>query len=995
LYLFRSIRNIFYFFLAVFLLAPDSNLIAQQYPFVYYTPKDGLVNSRVRSISQDSKGRMYFITYGGLSEYDGVIFKNYSQQDGLANELVNDIIEMAPDSFLVASNAGELNTLVRGKIGHFKTSDHFCPVINRFFRSKDNDLYVTADEGFFKLVDNAFTRIPLTDSYGMDIGLNLDRITEWEDYFLIIPWNTNQKEKLIVFDKNKNTVTGHIAGKPIINASISPKNEVWVSSPDGIELLDLAALQNGIVRLKPLPAIDDASKLKGAEIYFDESGGTWIYQHSEVIYFTAAGEKKILSAEQGLKTNNLSDLMVDREGITWMASDGNGVIKLTGTHFQLSGDLKPGSRNFISVLIQQGDTTWLFNKTDHAIYQFHEGHLRTFPLSSFFSNVTNIYILGDDLYFVMGQKIYKVHEKDLSSSYLKPKLIYPENPKLEIGAAINDPYGSIIQYVRQNDTVFYLAVIRNDELIMQQPLSFALDQMAIDQDHRLWIPTRDHHFYVYSLHPETPSEYLRMDNDYSEIMHGLGPRSITIDNIGNAWIGTRYNGVYRFHFDHNKLQSTIHLTTLQGLTDNFIYSLHCDSHNNMWVGTQTGMDKISFKNGVPRIENITKSKNTFQGIYRMINEAEKVIWALTSNGEIVSVSEPDTLKSKFTPSLFITSLIVNDSLYEQKKTNFTYDQNYFSVRVATPSFLDEKSIRYSYWLKGGTATNWSKPSNNSLFNFINLAPGSYELNVKAEYPANIYPDKQLKYAFVISPPYWHTWWFWITLSVLTLGFITLAIRYYYLKKLEKQRIILEGKQALERERTRIATDMHDDLGAGLTRIKFLSETIGIKKQLGIPVEEEIQHIRSYSHEMIDKMGEIVWALNEKNDSLSDLFAYTRAYAVAYLSEHGIISRVTSPDEFPAAEVSGEFRRNMYLSVKEALHNIIKHAQATIVHLQFDLTDEFIIRIRDDGVGFDAGNRRPYSNGLLNMKKRMSDIGGHMEIEHGHGTTITLSAPLSL
>ena len=94
--------------------------------------------------------------------------------------------------------------------------------------------------------------------------------------------------------------------------------------------------------------------------------------------------------------------------------------------------------------------------------------------------------------------------------------------------------------------------------------------------------------------------------------------------------------------------------------------------------------------------------------------------------------------------------------------------------------------------------------------------------------------------------------------------------------------ILEKQQAIEKERTRIATDMHDDLGAGLSRIKFLSETIGIKKQQQQPIEEEISKIRDYTHEMIDKMGEIVWALNEKNDSLSDLLSYTRSYAVEYL-----------------------------------------------------------------------------------------------------------------
>src|SRR5258708_37956274 len=114
--------------------------------------------------------------------------------------------------------------------------------------------------------------------------------------------------------------------------------------------------------------------------------------------------------------------------------------------------------------------------------------------------------------------------------------------------------------------------------------------------------------------------------------------------------------------------------------------------------------------------------------------------------------------------------------------------------------------------------------------------------------------------------------------------VGLLIRGYVGRKLERQRIVLESQRAIEKERTRIATDMHDDLGSGLSRIKFLSETIGLKKQLKQPVEEDLGSIGRYANEMIGKMGEIVWALNEKNDSLSDLLSYSRSYAVEYLTQ---------------------------------------------------------------------------------------------------------------
>jgi signal transduction histidine kinase len=213
-----------------------------------------------------------------------------------------------------------------------------------------------------------------------------------------------------------------------------------------------------------------------------------------------------------------------------------------------------------------------------------------------------------------------------------------------------------------------------------------------------------------------------------------------------------------------------------------------------------------------------------------------------------------------------------------------------------------------------------------------------------------------------------------------------------MRSLKKQEE-LERKTAIEKERTRIATDMHDDLGAGLSRIKFLSETIGIKKQQSLPVEEEIGSIRSYSHEMIDKMGEIVWALNEKNDSLSDLLSYTRSYAVEYLSQHGLDCLVTIPDELPLIRVSGEFRRNVYLVVKEALHNIVKHSQAKTVAIKVITSPTLQVSIHDNGIGLDSTLKRPFSNGLMNMKKRISDIGGQLDVHNDSGTTVRFSVPL--
>jgi signal transduction histidine kinase len=146
--------------------------------------------------------------------------------------------------------------------------------------------------------------------------------------------------------------------------------------------------------------------------------------------------------------------------------------------------------------------------------------------------------------------------------------------------------------------------------------------------------------------------------------------------------------------------------------------------------------------------------------------------------------------------------------------------------------------------------------------------------------------------------------------------------------------------------------------------------------------------------MIDKMGEIVWALNEKNDTLSDLLSYSRAYSTEYLFQNGIKCNVDAPEDFSSLFVSGEIRRNIFLTLKEALHNIVKHAHATEVNLTISIHHHLIIRIQDNGIGIDLNKIRAFSNGLSNMKSRIKEIGGKIEISKNDGTLVQISIPLS-
>ena len=204
---------------------------------------------------------------------------------------------------------------------------------------------------------------------------------------------------------------------------------------------------------------------------------------------------------------------------------------------------------------------------------------------------------------------------------------------------------------------------------------------------------------------------------------------------------------------------------------------------------------------------------------------------------------------------------------------------------------------------------------------------------------------------------------------------------------------LERKKELEKERTRIATDMHDDLGAGLSTIRFLSEKVK-RNTFSDVTKADAEKIVVNSNELVQKMNEIIWAMNEKNDTLEDLLFYTRSYAAEYCEENNLVCETNLPETVPPVFVSGEIRRNVFLTVKESLHNIVKHANAKKVLLDFTINTGLSVTIKDDGKGL-AENGKDSGNGLRNMQKRIETVNGIFEVINANGVMVKMNIPLQL
>jgi signal transduction histidine kinase len=472
-----------------------------------------------------------------------------------------------------------------------------------------------------------------------------------------------------------------------------------------------------------------------------------------------------------------------------------------------------------------------------------------------------------------------------------------------------------------------------------------------------------------------------------------GIECLHVDAADNLWISTGANALIRYHIATRTGEC---LDMNKGLPTDIVNAICHDKKNRTWLATGKGVccylpdtkKLVTFttSDGLP--EDNLRSKGVFYDV-----EDDRVY---VGGKRSIIYFNPDSLLQRAAQNdrgVFIEDMMVNGKPYffgENEQVALQPDENNISFSFTAPDYERSGQLEFEYQLEGNSKT-WLPVGSERKVTFNNLPSGNYILSVRAKYKgAEQWRETPAPLGFTIKTPWYRTAWFYM-LVVAAAGFaIWFVIRQYYKRKIEQQKAIVEKQRAVELERNRIAADMHDDLGSGLTRINYATQ-MAISKQ---PTVDDLLRIRNISTGLVENMREIIRAMKEENNTLEELLFYVKNYAMEYCAAHGLNCHVHLPETLYERQVLGQNRRHIYLTVKELLHNIVKHAHARNVYLAAAYDKEWVVTIRDDGKGMPDSGSIKQGNGLKNLRKRMEAVGGQMEFHaDANGTMAILRIPL--
>lgn len=974
--------------------------VAREFSQRVWMPEHGLPDSRVSAIHQTSDGYLWVGTQRGLARFDGRKFTVFDH---------NNTPELADDNFtsLAESADGALWVWTRaGVVRVFKHTFTRFQVIEEagrqagVCRGPGGGVYGYND-GLFWYFNGSSPKLVCDQPQGIITGMDLDHsgdlwLSTWgglvryrqkERYFEYAPLKQAfEQMPALALGRGIGGERWVLFGNQIAPPS-AKSNRVW-----------LACFKDGKWLRSVDPAREDLRSTHGEWFATpDAFGSVWLSGPvSGSLYRFTGHEFQDVPLLQNDNGNHIICAYMDREGSLWLGTEAGGLHCLTPRRFSCLG-VGEGlpSGNTWSITEARDGAVWV--GTDAGVCRVYNGEVQTF-LNGLPHPESNVRAVVEDVEgTIWVGTIRGLHRIDRGG--LKSMKLPGEWFETKVRALQPSREGGI--WV---GTVRGLTRLKGGQRVQYTTSEGMADNevlAVLEGRDSLWVGTARGG--LSRLHQGRFSTLSTTNGLCSNEVSALYE-----DSDGVLWIGTEA-GLNRL--EHGRL---ISFTVAQGLPENQVNCLLEDDFGRLWIGHDHGIyqvrkqqlndvaaGKLKSVASVSYDESDGLPGNEVNGRVSYpvaCKTRDGRLWFPTIRG--VAIVDPARSGLDDVPPLMVIEEMRANAVRVPLSAGPSGDEpivrlepgkgRMLEFRYTANAFVAPDQVRFRYRL-AGLSDAWVENGTRRDVHFADLRPGSYRLEVMAANSRGVWSAGPASLAFQISPFYYQTVWFYVASGAILGGLIALGVswRVRDLRRIHE----LEQANALNEQRKRIARDVHDELGASLTHILQLSRNENFGDSIN---ESPARRIACIAEAAVDNIGEIVWANNPEFDTLPDLVAYLREYAANFLASTTLEVKLEFPQKVPDRAVSGLMRRHLLLLLKEALQNIVKHAEARRVHIELRFSaGELALRVSDDGAGFALERARPPGNGILNMRSRVEELGGTFSIrsEPCRGTEVSVRVVL--
>jgi ligand-binding sensor domain-containing protein len=970
----RSSYSIFPFLFACCLVH------AQQLPFRTFTSRDGLPRSEVHSLCQDSLGYIWCGTFDGFSRYDGASFVSYRVSGGPGANAVNAISPGTNGELWVATNGGGLFRWEAGKIHRFPVNAEdpssqqnrvnvVCPL-------GSGKILAGTDRGAFLFDGSRFERFSpemLSPSDAVEVIARTGPVVIW--------LGTSSGLFEVRDSAGLHCSRVDLPGRPAVNAIAGDSaGGIWFATDAGILFLPPAVPPRDASRPVGLRLL---SRAKIRALLVDHQGILWIGTDEDGLFRFSAGHLANYTTANGLPASRVSSLMEDHESNIWVAT--NAGLCVLGTrrivNYALSGRL---AQSYVSAIVQDPGGGFWFG-TAYGLCRLNGERFSNFYASDGLCSNYILSLLVDRtgvLWVGTGRGLNRI-----SKGRIVRETWNPAGPRWNrvVRSLYQDGDGVIWVGWERGFSAFHAG--RVADFVLPDSLENTLVvTMCRGPGGSLWVGTQGEGLFRYAVRTgRTGRPTVGLLGHYGR-ENGLSDaniRSLLADREGTLWVGTRYGGAERFFFSGDSVARIAGYGPGTGLSGDWVTQMLQSRDGNLWIATNRGVDLLPANGSVTPVRLNATHGMAGDDAQALFEDSEGDIWIGATNGVTrYSPGEPET--GLVPPPVYLQRFQVlglDDSASLAKgAADLGFTQHSVSFEYIGLSYRDETAVRYRYMLEGLDA-DWGPPTARRYVTYAHLPPGSYTFRVAASAGETPWSPHPASFSFRIAGPLWA--------SPLFIGGACLCVLAAFLG-IYRSRV--RRLMALERVRNRIAADLHDDIGSTLSSISVFSRLAGEELGDGYPgVASIIRRIGVSSQGVMESLDDIVWMIRPGNDSLGVIMARIREYATPMFEARGIRFTVSMPPGLDDMKMSLEDRRQLYLIIKEALTNVVKHSSCSFARLVIDVRKkDLLVTIEDDGRGFDS-NVPPRGHGITNMRERASAMGGHLTIGSGSegGTTVNL------